>query len=108
MIVDVLDYEGKRVVFTRKKWLQKIKIHPELGRDSFLKNLKRVIIDPDEVWQDYSDPKRKRCYYKKYSAHTYIKAVVWIKSNPCNIITAYEINLIKEQNYTNLKIVYKK
>lgn len=101
-IIDVKDYRDKRVIFTKKKWLEKQQDHPELKKDVFIKNLKRTIIEPDEVWQDLSD-KKKRCYYKKYSCNTYIKAVVWIKNNPCHIITSFEINYIKEQNYPELK-----
>lgn len=83
--------------------MEKQKDHPELKRKVFLKNLRETIIKPEEVWQDYSDKKKKRCYYKKYSTNSYIKVVVWIKDNPCNIVTAYEINYIKEWKYSELK-----
>jgi len=32
--------------------------------------------------------------------------VVWIKDNPSQIVTAYEVNRIKEATYPNLKRVY--
>ena len=47
--------------------------------------------------------KNKRCYYKKYSSCSYAKAVVWIKTNPYNVVSAYEISDIKESKYPNLR-----
>lgn len=101
-IVDIEDYRGKRVIFTCKKWKQKSLQHPDLRNKIFLKNLKETIKKPEEVWQDYSD-KRKRCYYKKYSMNSYVKAVVWVDNNPCYVITAFQINYIKEAKYPNLR-----
>ncbi len=103
IIFNVKDYRGKEVIFTRKKLEEKQSDHPELHKETFINCLKRAIIIPDEVWEDYQDKKNKRCYYKKYSTISYAKAVVWIKNNPCNVISAYEITKIKEFNYPNLK-----
>ncbi len=103
-IIDIKDDEGKRIVFTYKKWKEKAIMHPELRNKTFLKNLKETIANPEEVWQDYGDPQHKRCYYKKYSVDSYVKAVVWIDRNPCQIITAFQTNYIKEEGYFNLQI----
>ena len=99
----VEDYRGKKVIFTKKKWQEKQSDHPELHKKTFIDCLKRAIIKPDEVWEDYQDKKNKRCYYKKYSTISYAKAVVWIKANPCNVVSAFEITYIKESKYPNLK-----
>ena len=102
-IFDVTDYEGRQVVFVAKKWQEKKEDHPELGKKSFLDALKKAITDPDEVWDDYADKSHRRCYYKKYSQNSYVKAVVWISGNPREVVTAYEINSVKETRYPNLK-----
>ena len=103
LIIDVDDYRGKRVTFTYKKWKEKSITHPDLRNKTFLKNLKNTIINPDEVWQDYSDRKRKRCYYKKYSINSYVKVIIWIYGNPCEVVTAFQTNYIKEHRYPELK-----
>ncbi|OGN08976.1 MAG: hypothetical protein A3C61_02485 [Candidatus Yanofskybacteria bacterium RIFCSPHIGHO2_02_FULL_39_10] len=54
-------------------------------------------------YYDYDDKKRKACYYKKYSAVSYVKVVIALRSNPREVVTAYEINKIKETSYPNLK-----
>lgn len=97
------DYRGKNVIFTKKKWQEKQFDHPELHKETFIDCLKRAIIKPDEVWPDFADSKCKRCYYKKYSATSYAKAIIWIKNNPCSVVTAFETDYIKENNYPNLK-----
>jgi len=102
-IIDIEDYRGRRVIFTWNKWKEKSIMHPELRNKIFLRNIKRVIENPTEVWQDYSDKKNKRCYYWKYSTHTYIKVVIWVSYCPCYIVTAYQINYIKEKKYPELK-----
>lgn len=102
LVIDTHDYRGKRVIFTEDKWVEKQIVHPELKRPVFLRNVAKAVECPDEVWPDYSD-KRKRCYYKKYSTTTYVKVVVWHKGNPCAVVTAYEINKIKEANYPSLR-----
>ena len=102
-IFDVTDYRGKIVIFTRKKWKEKRSDHPELDKKLFIECLKLCIADPDEVWEDYEDGRHKRCYYRKYSEFSYVKAVVWVWSNPCLVISAYEINKIKERNYPELR-----
>lgn len=102
-IIDVEDYRGRRVIFTHRKWKEKTIVHSELFNKTFLKNLKETIVNPDEVWQDYSDKEYKRCYYKKYSTTSYVKVVVWIMDNPCHVVSAFETNKIKEDMYPNLK-----
>tara|TARA_Y100000310_G_scaffold248799_1_gene254748 strand:+ start:940 stop:1272 length:333 start_codon:yes stop_codon:yes gene_type:complete len=101
-IIDVKDYRGFRVVLTKKKWQEKSIKHPELRNKKFLKNIKEAIKNPNQVWQDYSDKKNKRCYYKKYSVMFYIKVVIWM-NKPCRVVTAFEIDRIKEEQYTGLK-----
>jgi len=102
-IIDVLDYEGNRVILTKRKLEQKALQHPELKNKKFLENLIRTIENPEEVWQDQQDPKTKRCYYKKYSAGTYVKVVVWVQGKTYNIVSAFETNKIKETLYPKLK-----
>lgn len=102
LLIDTEDYRGKRVIFTEAKRLEKSAQHAELNNKQFLKNIEPTIKDPDEVWPDYSDKNRKACYYKKYSATTYVKVVVWIYSNPCHVVTAYETDKIKEMIYPEL------
>ena len=87
-IIDALDYRGERVVFSRKKWQQKSIIHPDLLKI---------------VWQDYNDKEYKRCYYKKYSSHSYVKVVIFIDSVFCRVVTAFQTNYIKEGGYSELK-----
>lgn len=103
VIFKVVDYRGKDVIFTREKLEQKQSDHPELHKKAFIECLKKTISEPDEVWEDYQDKENKLCYYRKYSSVSYAKVVVWVGSNPCNIVTAYEIDNIKESNYPNLK-----
>ena len=102
IILKVNDYRGKEIVFKKTKWVKKRLMHPELDKPAFLRRIERALLDPDEVWEDFSDKKNKRCYYKKYSQNTYAKVVIW-NNNPYLVITAYEIDKIKEKNYPNLK-----
>lgn len=102
-LIDVQDYEGERVIFTFDKCKEKMIQHPELGNNKFLKNLETTLRNPEQVWQDYEDPKNKRCYYRKCSTSTYVKVVIWVKSKPRQVITAYETNIIKEGKYPKLK-----
>ena len=104
-IFEVVDYRGKSVIFAKAKWEEKKTDHFELEKKPFIECLKRAIADPDEVWEDYSDRKRRRCYYKKYSSISYAKVVVWVADEPCRVITAYEISQIKETKYPNLRRV---
>src|SRR3990167_9434997 len=102
-VIDILNYEGRRVILTRKKLEQKALQHPELKNRKFLENIIRTIESPEEVWQDQQDPKTKRCYYQKYSAGTYVKVVVWVQGKTYNIVSAFETNKIKETLYPKLK-----
>ena len=102
-VIDILDYEGNRVILTGKKMEQKALQHPELKNKSFLKNLIRTIENPEEVWQDQQDPNTKRCYYRKYSTGTYVKAVIWMQGSISRIVSAFETNKIKEVIYPKLK-----
>ena len=101
--LDVIDYEGNRVIFTKRKLSQKVLQHPELNNKQFLKNIVRAIEHPNEVWQDQQDSKLKRCYYRKYSTTTYIKVVIWITDKPFRVVSAFETNKIKEAQYPKLK-----
>ena|SRR3989344_6905992 len=101
-LIDTEDYRGKRVIFTETKRLEKSAQHAELNNKQFLKNIEATIKEPEEVWPDYDDKNRKACYYKKYSANTYIKVVIWISSDPCQVVTAYETNKVKEILYSEL------
>lgn len=103
LIIDIKDDTDKRVVFTERKRKQKALQHAELNNNTFIKNIVKTIESPQEVWEDYSDKKHKACYYKKYSPTSYVKVVIWLGSNPYEVITAYEINKIKESDYSNLK-----
>ena len=103
LVFETTDCRGYKVVFTQQKLEQKAITHPELRKPTFVKNVERTIREPDEIWQDFGSPKQKACYYRKYSTVSYIKVVVYTKSNPYTVITAYEINYIKEAKYPNLK-----
>ena len=61
-IFEVIDYRGKRVVFTKAKWEEKRSDHPELNKDAFIACVRQALIEPDEVWEDYNDRKRRRCF----------------------------------------------
>ncbi len=107
-VIDILDYRQVRIVFTEKKWMFKCQTHPELKSQTFLKNVERTLQEPEEVWEDYDDPKHKYCYYRKYSTNTMVKVVVWMDGDN-HIVTAYETDFIKETKYQpDLKQVYKK
>lgn len=103
LVIDTQDYRGTKVVFTHKKWKEKVVEHADLKNSTFLKNVKQTIENPTEVWPDYSDKRHKRCYYKKYSTHSYVKVVVWFKGNPACVVTAFETNYIKESKYPELR-----
>jgi len=102
-IFQTTDYRGKEIIFTKAKWEEKHFRHPELNKDAFIKCIERALAEPDEVWEDYEDRRRKRCYYKKYSG--YAKVVVFVAEDPCRVVTAYEIDRIKETKYFDLKRV---
>ncbi len=102
-IIEIIDWWGRKVVFTEKKWQQKCEDHPELKSRTFLRNIKRTIEEPQQVWEDKSDKTCKRCYYRKYSIDTYVKVIIWIKDDPCRVVSAFETNLVKEINYLDLK-----
>jgi len=102
-VIDTKDYRGKRVIFTKKKRIEKSITHPELRSDKFIENVKRAIEKPTHVWQDYDDKKRKRCYYWKYSPETFVKVVIWVAEKPCVVVTAFLADWIKETKYPELK-----
>lgn len=102
-IIDTKDYRGKRVIFTETKWKEKSKQHPELTDSKFLNNLKKAIESPQIVWQDYDEPLKKSCYYWRHKINGYVKVVILICVNPCQVISAFETNYIKEIKYSNLK-----
>ena len=102
-VVDIIDYRGKRVILTYKKWKEKATVHPELNNRTFVRNLKQTIENPEQVWEDKSDKIRKMCYYKKYSVNSYVKVVAWIASDPCCVISAFQTDRIKETNYPDTK-----
>ena len=103
IILDVIDHEGNRAIFTSKKLQQKALQHPELNNKRFLQNIVRTIEKPDEVWEDQDDSAKRRCYYRKYSTNTYIKVVIWTANEPHRIVSAFETNRIKEAQYPKLK-----
>ncbi|HSV94853.1 MAG TPA: PBECR2 nuclease fold domain-containing protein [Spirochaetia bacterium] len=103
LIIDTIDFSGKRVVFTEKKLGQKAIVHAELQKTSFIKRIEETLINPVEVWQDYNDPKNKWCYFRRCSAYSYAKVVVYRKGNPYEVVTAFEVNYIREQKYCGLK-----
>lgn len=105
-IFSVVDYTGKKVVFTKKKWEEKQSDHPELHKKTFINCVKKALEDPEEVWQDYQDKKNKRCYYRKYSSFSYAKVVVWVGGSTYSVVTAYEINDIKEGKYSNIRKIF--
>lgn len=82
--------------------MEKAVQHPELNNKKFLKNIEETIKDPEQVWPDYSDKDRKACYYRKYSVNTYVKVVIWVAHNPCQVVTAYQTDKIKETLYPEL------
>jgi hypothetical protein len=102
-VVDTKDDLDRNVIFTHKKWKQKCSDHPELLKGVFIHNVTKTIENPEEVWEDYQDKKHKQCYYKKYSMFSYVKVVIWTEGNPCQVVTAYEIDYIKEENYPELQ-----
>lgn len=102
IFVAVEKYEGKEIIFTRQKLEQKKDDHPELLKKSFLECTERALKNPDELWENYNDNK-KRCYYKKYSTRSYAKVIVWIHDKPYRVVSAYEVTYIKETKYPNLK-----
>lgn len=101
-VIDTKDDLGNRVIFTHKKWREKSADHIELLRPSFMRHVKRAIESPTEVWEDFSDKVNKCCCYRKYSPYSYAKVVIWIKENPFQVITAFDIDYIKEMGYPAL------
>jgi hypothetical protein len=105
LFLDTTDYRGKRVIFTVKKWKIKSRTHSYLLLPQFKFFIAMALEKPTEVWEDYDDPNKKHCYYYKYSATSYIKVVVWIDEDPCQVVTAYNLDYIKEMNYPSLRRV---
>ena len=108
LVFDIKDFRGKRVVFTKEKLAKKRVDHPELDLIEFLRAVKVAIQDPIEVWPDAFE-KEKECYYGKYREGTYAKVVVYMSHNrqsPSRVVSAYEIDKIKETKYKNVKRVF--
>jgi len=105
-VISTIDDEGKPVIFTKAKWDEKKADHPELLDATFMANIEKTIENPEEVWPDYADysagKSDKQCYYRKYSRYTYVKVVVWVNDLPRRVVTAYEIDAIKEAKYPGL------
>ena len=105
-VIDVKDYRGERIVFTARKWKEKVKDHRELTDQNFLDSIPKTLSSPKFVYEDYHKPKFKRCYYKKYSDKDFTKVVIWNEEIPHKVITAFITNIIKEKRYKKLKIIY--
>lgn len=101
--LDVLDYRGIRVVFTIKKWEEKSVQHTELCDPAFLRYVEAALCDPDEVWQDYDNPEEKNCYYKRFGPNLYAKVVVWVAGDLNRVVSAFEVDFVKETTYTEVK-----
>ena len=104
IVFAVKDYRGNRVVFTRQKLKQKKIDHPELNLFQFISAVKKALQEPEEVWPDYFDRKR-RCYYGKYEDGVYTKVVVHMSYHshePSRVVSAYAVAYIKERKYKNL------
>lgn len=102
-IIDTTDFSGHRVVFTRKKWKEKSSVHAELSNNTFMRNIKKAIENPHEIWQDKDDETNKVCCYWKYSVNTYVKVIIWISDDPRRVVSAFETNYIKETKYPKLR-----
>lgn len=105
LVFDVRDYRGKRIIFTKKKLKEKCADHPELHLIQFIGAVKNALIEPEEVWPDYVDPRNKHCYYGKYETNIYAKVVVYVgvgRQEPCRVVSAYAIDYIKERKYKTL------
>lgn len=105
-IISTVDDEGLPIIFTKAKWEEKKIDHPELMDAKFVAGVQRAMECPEEVWEDYSDfyqgAHNKHCYYIKYSPYTYVKIVVWTTSSPKRVVSAYEVDYIKETKYPEL------
>jgi hypothetical protein len=105
-IISTTDDEGQPIIFTKAKWDEKNVDHPELLDNTFMANVEKTMQNPEEVWPDYADysvgKSDKQCYYRKYSQYSYVKVVVWINGSPRRVVTAYEIDCVKEAKYAGL------
>jgi hypothetical protein len=109
LILDLNDYRGRRIIFTKKKLEEKKSDHPELGLVEFIRAIKSALKEPEEVWPDYYERREKHCYYGKYIDGVYAKVVVYVRverGEPCRVVSAYAIDYVKERKYKDLtKIV---
>jgi hypothetical protein len=103
LYLDLIDYKGKRVIFTLDKWKLKSSKHPYLQLPQFKKFIIKALSEPTEVWQDYDEPKKKKCYYYKYNTTYYAKVVVWVTRKPYEVVTVYNLDYIKEMNYPQVR-----
>ncbi len=105
-IISTENDEGKKIIFTKAKWEEKNVDHVELLDPKFIARVKKTLEQPLEVWPDYSDycngRNDKHCYYSRYSPNSYVKVVIWISSTPYRVVTAYEIDCVKEAKYTGI------
>ncbi len=103
LVFEATDCWERKVVFTQKKLREKVGDHPELNKAVFLNNVQRTVEEPEQIWENKENPKCKQVYYRKYSRTDYIKVVVWVKDSPCQVVTAYLINHVKEEKYPGIK-----
>lgn len=101
--VDIQDYRGVRVVFKIRKWESKSVQHPELCDPAFIVHIKEALQNPTEVWEDYDGPSEKNCYYKRFGINLYAKVVVLIAREPNEVISAFEVDYVKETKYPSVR-----
>ncbi len=103
-VLDFLDEDGKRYVFSEKNRQRHILKHPELREVNFPERIQKAITEPKCIYPAYGlKRKNKFCYY--YYEFTlngkprYTKVVVLRTKSLYVIMTAWRDTKIKESKY---------
>lgn len=105
--LEVLDYEGNKVIFTEEQRIKKSAKRPELRDDKFINGrLKQAINCPTFVYQDCDKPNNRKAFYlEEFRINgkiRYTKVIVDFKQKPQFVITAYRPDYVKERGKTKL------
>ena len=109
LCLNVLNYEGRRTIFTEKQLKIKAPKRPELRETGIIERIKVAVQNPTFVYLDYEHAYRFVYYRREYKINDrirYLKVVIEGRKSDLFVITAYRPDYVKERGKT--KLIYGK
>lgn len=107
ILLDTLDFRGRRVIMTRKRWQEHIQAeHPELTEGA-LEDVAEILESPHFVYESAKQTSR-HLYYRygdadEFYRFLYLVVVVRYDVEPARVVTAYVATM---PSGTNRRLIY--